>query len=129
MPCRKHKSRHRVKVDLPGRGWGYPAAVARPVGKKELSESPAALQAMKKEWGRLRERKVWDESVIREWSEVAGEAQKMGKVVNFGYLFGICVEKRNFANKLSNLASLSHFFLLPHTVTLLLKSLSHKNLK
>ena len=46
-----------------------------------------------KEWTRLRERKVWDETVIREWSDLAREARRKGKDINFGYLFGICVEK------------------------------------
>ena len=49
--------------------------------------------AQGKEWGRLREGKVWDESIIRKWEDVAAEAQHQKKEVNFGYLFVICVEK------------------------------------
>ena len=50
---------------------------------------------MTAEWNRLREKSVWDESQVREWADVAREAQKAGKEVNFGYLFGICVEKNS----------------------------------
>ena len=39
---------------------------------------------------------VWDEDKVREWSDVAREAQKGNYEFNFGYLFGFCVElKRN----------------------------------
>ena len=48
---------------------------------------------MQGEWDRLRSKVVWDESIVREWSDVAKEAQDAGIEINFGYLFGICVEK------------------------------------
>ena len=38
---------------------------------------------------------VWDEDKVREWSDVAREARKGNCEVNFGYLFGICVEKNS----------------------------------
>ena len=71
------------------------ACVARPVGKKELLLSKGALAAMKAEWDKLRSKVVWDEINVREWSDVAKEAQDAGVEVNFGYLFGICVEKNS----------------------------------
>ena len=48
---------------------------------------------MEAEWKRVREKHVWDETVVREWDEVASEARKQNKEIQFGYLFGICVEK------------------------------------
>ena len=36
---------------------------------------------------------MWDESVIREWRDVAKEAQRTGKKIHIAYLFGICVLK------------------------------------
>ena len=36
---------------------------------------------------------VWNEKNVREWDDVAAEALKFKKEVQFGYLFGICVEK------------------------------------
>ena len=50
---------------------------------------------MKAEWVRLRSKVVWDENKVREWSDVAKEAQDAGVEVNFGYLYGICVEKNS----------------------------------
>ena len=68
------------------------ACVARPVSKKEL-QSPPAQASMKAGWDRLRNKMVWDEDKVREWSDVAREAQKGNHEFNFGYLFGICVER------------------------------------
>ena len=50
---------------------------------------------MDKEWANLRSQKVWDETVVREWDEVAAEAVREGKERHFGWLFGICVEKNS----------------------------------
>ena len=50
---------------------------------------------MKAEWDRLRSKVVWDETNVREWSDVAKEAQDAGLEVNFGHLFGICAEKNS----------------------------------
>jgi hypothetical protein len=47
------------------------------------------------EWKRLRDKLVWDEYIIREWSDVAWEAQQNGFEVNLGYLFALCVEKNS----------------------------------
>ena len=47
------------------------------------------------EWERLRKKKVWNESLVREWGDVAAEARRKGEEVHFGYLFGICVEKNS----------------------------------
>ena len=82
---------HRVKNG--GRIFPFNAAVARPVGKAEIARTPAAQAAMKKEWDRLRDKKVWDETKPREWRDVRREADSRGQTVHMGYLFGICVEK------------------------------------
>ena len=71
------------------------ACVARPISRKELQQSPPAQASMKAEWDRLRNKMVWDEDKVREWSDVAREAQKSNYELNFGYLFGICVEKNS----------------------------------
>ena len=69
--------------------------VARPVGKKEIEAQPKAQEAVQKEWQRLRDKRVWDESSVREWGDVAKEARDKGKEVHIGYLFGLCVEKNS----------------------------------
>ena len=93
MPCVPSTDGHRVKNSEFGRRFLFNAVVARPVGRKEISEQPKAQEAARKEWDRLRAKKVWDESWIREWNDVAREASQKGKEVNLAYLFGICVEK------------------------------------
>ena len=52
---------------------------------------------MQVEWDRLRAKKVWDETTVREWDDVAAEARAAGTDAraNLGYLFGICVEKNS----------------------------------
>ena len=99
MPCIVgHKGEpHRQKTTpFSSHSWMVlNACVARPVGRKELLQSPPAKASMKAEWDRLRNKMVWDEDKVREWSDVAREARKGNCEVNFGYLFGICVEKNS----------------------------------
>ena len=93
MPVRKDR-RKRHRVELSDRAPPlYNALVARPVGKAELEREQEARDARDREWNRLRERQVWDESVVWEWDDLAAYAKAKNKVINFGYLFGICVEK------------------------------------
>ncbi len=82
---------HRVKI-IP-RQFLVNALVARPVRKDELAVTPKAQEAMDAEWNRLLAAKVWDTTNVREWDDVAAEAVLNKKEVQFGYLFGICVEK------------------------------------
>ena len=65
------------------------ACVARSVNKAELAAKPKAQEAMQVEWDGLRARKVWNESVVREWDGVDTEARTKGVGANLGYLFGI----------------------------------------
>ena len=48
---------------------------------------------MDKEWKALRDKHVWDETLVREWADFAREAIAERKEVHFGWLFGICGEK------------------------------------
>ena len=48
---------------------------------------------MRREWQNLRDKKVLDDTTVREWKDVVAEARRRGKEVHMGYLFGICVEK------------------------------------
>ena len=50
---------------------------------------------MKVEWDRLRAKHVWDETIVREWGEVATEARQAGAEANLGYLLGLCTEKNS----------------------------------
>ena len=73
----------------------FNACVARAVNKTEMAANPKAKAAMQAEWDALRSRKLWDESIVREWDDVAAEARANGVDANLGYLFGICVEKNS----------------------------------
>ena len=46
--------------------------------------TPLAQASMDAEWDRLRNKSVWDEFLVREWFDVAREAQAAGVEVNFG---------------------------------------------
>ena len=84
-------SQHRAKIGPSP--YPFNACVARPVGKADIARSDGAREALRAEWDRLRSKDVWDESVVREWADVAKEAQAAGEEVDFGYLHAICVEK------------------------------------
>ena len=96
MPVRPVNRSHRHREKIPkNRQFPFSACVARPVGKKELNASPKALEAMQKEWDRLRDKSVWNETEPREWDEVRKAAITGQYEVHMGYLFGICVEKNS----------------------------------
>ena len=88
MPCTNEHRPHIVDVELP-----FSAAVARPVGKAEIRSTPAAQEALLKEWTKLRQAGCWDESKVREWSDVASEARRNSTTMHVGLIFEICVEK------------------------------------
>ena len=69
------------------------AAVARPVGKKDIASSPKAQESFRVEWTRLEDKGVWDQANPREWDDVRAEANRTGEPVHMGYMFDICVEK------------------------------------
>ena len=103
MPCTARseaKLGHGNKIPLSPHSM-FNAMVARPVGKREVEDSEEAKKARDKEWNRLRDRKVWDESpgTIMEWDKLAANARAKNKDINFGYLFGICVEKGSELDK------------------------------
>ena len=45
------------------------ALTVRPLNKKKVQADPAATASINKEWKRLRDRKAWDEAIVREWSD------------------------------------------------------------
>ena len=91
LPYRDHISRfveaHREKIHRGARRCPFNSLIVRPVGTRERQENPAAKKAMDKEWNRLREMGVWDESDVREWADVAAEAVREKREVHFGWIF------------------------------------------
>ncbi|MCP4209475.1 MAG: hypothetical protein GY767_20865, partial [Shimia sp.] len=51
------------------------------------------MASVKVEWGKLKKRKVWDDSVVMEWADKARNARNSGQKIHLGRAFGICVEK------------------------------------
>lgn len=66
--------------------------IARDVSKSEMRAHKEALLAQEKEWRKLWDQKVWGETVVRSWNQIAIEARRTGKYIHLGKLFGICVE-------------------------------------
>ena len=69
------------------------AGVARPVSRKEMQSNPLAMKAVQAEWDTLRNKQVWDEPVVKLWSQVCEEAREKGTYIHIGRIFGIRVEK------------------------------------
>jgi len=65
------------------------------VSKQELRSNPEAEAAVVKEWNALRNAGCWDETKVREWSDVAHEARTKGIKTHVGRIFEICVEKNS----------------------------------
>ena len=109
MPTVQHPPRskraHREKI--PRYPLPFSACVARPVGRAELLCTDKAREAMDEEYKKLRYKKhpsltkpgCWDESKVRARADVMADARKKGKIVHFGTIFGICVEKGSELHK------------------------------
>ena len=69
------------------------SCIARPVKGKEVNSNPAARAALDLEWSKLRAKKVWDETTVREKHEVIADARRSRMTVHFGMLNGLCFEK------------------------------------
>ena len=88
MPCEGVRRTTVPDHDLP-----FSAVVARPVNKAEVRTTPAAQQALQKEWDKLRAAGCWNESGVRERADVAAEARRKNTKAHVGMIFDICVEK------------------------------------
>ncbi|CAE7341728.1 unnamed protein product [Symbiodinium natans] len=69
------------------------AAVARVVGPKEIESTPAAKEAMDREWKKLADKSCWLEKKVREYRDVAAEAKHKNVKAHFGKIFEICSVK------------------------------------
>ena len=76
--------------------------VARPGGRAEIDETPAAKAEIQKELGRLCSKYVWDEDHPREWDDARVEARRGGaggdcalRIWDTFFVLGIFVEKNS----------------------------------
>ena len=92
MPLRSQPYQHRNGDTTV---FWYSACVARPVDRKERAINAKAMASLDKEWNKLIGQKCWDYASVREWREVAAEADKQGIKAHVGRIFDICVEKNS----------------------------------
>ena len=98
MPCTPldNEGEHREKMvrqQLP-----FPAAVSRPVSRKEMLENPEALKKMRDEWSGLTEQGTFEfgtakSPMIFEYDAIRNEAKVNKEEIHFGRVHGIMVEK------------------------------------
>ena len=69
------------------------ALVARPVGQKEINNTPAAQAALDKKWNNLTSKGAWDYSTVREWDDVSKETIKNKTKFHLAKIFEICFGK------------------------------------
>ena len=91
---------HRTKGSGPRQAFN--AAVARPVGAKEIASTPRAQESLDAEWARLRavprpdgKKGCWDEDQVCEWQDIKRAAALSGGKAHIGRIFAICVEKNS----------------------------------
>ncbi len=76
----------------------FPAAVSRPVSRKEMLENPEAMKKMRDEWNGLTEQGTFEfgtkkEPQIFEYDEIRRIAKSNNEEIHFGRVHGIMVEK------------------------------------
>ena len=69
------------------------ALVARPVGQKEIRNTPDAQRSLDVEWVKLEFKPAWLYDKVREWDDVSSEAVRAHAKVRVGNVFELCVEK------------------------------------
>ena len=74
MPVIRNDAPNKHRNKESHRTFPFNVCVARSVSKREIETSPDAQAALLKEWERLRQAGCWDETSVREWSEVADMA-------------------------------------------------------
>ena len=70
----------------------YDVAVARKVPAKEVEVNPKCIEAMGKEWTRLRSVPVWLDDTVIELDDLKAKT-KNGSTIHIGGVWAFCVEK------------------------------------
>ena len=99
-PCKSYPSsiNHFGKSSCRNVKSPFPAAVSRPVSRKEMLENPEALKKMRDEWNGLTEQGTFEfgtskEPLIYEYDEMRAVAKTNEEEIHFGRVHGIMVEK------------------------------------
>lgn len=98
MPCipSGEAKEHRKKVN--SQQLPFPAAVSRPVSRKEMLENPEALKRMRDEWNGLTEQGTVEFGTVKnplifEYDSIRNESRTNREEIHFGRVHGIMVEK------------------------------------
>ena len=71
----------------------YYVNVATNIPRDQWEKIADAKDAIHVEWDKLRKAKTWREDLVEEYDDVVRRCRKLGKIVHFGRLHDICVEK------------------------------------
>ena len=98
MPCIVTDEQQPHRERIPNIQSPFPAAVSRPVSRKEMLENPEALKKMRDEWNGLTEQGTFEfgtskEPLIYEYDEMRAVAKTNDEEIHFGRVHGIMVEK------------------------------------
>ena len=98
MPCIASDEQHSHRERIQNIQSPFPAAVSRPVSRKEMLENPEALKKMRDEWNGLTEQGTFEfgtskEPLIYEYDEMRAVAKTKEEEIHFGRVHGIMVEK------------------------------------
>ena len=98
MPCIVSDGQHSHRERIPNIQSPFPAAVSRPVSRKEMLENPEALKKMRDESNGLTEQGTFEfatskEPHIYEYDEMRAIAKTNEEEIHFGRVHGIMVEK------------------------------------
>ena len=98
MPCIVTDEQQPHRERIPNIQSPFPAAVSRPVSRKEMLENPEALKKMRDEWNGLTEQGTFEfgtnkEPLIYEYDEMRAVAKTNDEEIHFGRVHGIMVAK------------------------------------
>ena len=98
MPCINTGKIHEHREKIMGQQLPFPAAVSRPVSRKEMLENPEALKKMRDEWNGLTEQGTFEfgtakNPLIFEYDTIRAETKKNDEEIHCGRVHGIMVEK------------------------------------
>ena len=98
MPCIPSGNENEHREKIVGQQLPFPAAVSRPVSRKEMLDNPDAMKKMRDEWNGLTEQGTFEfgtakNPMIYEYDAIRNEAKVNDEEIHFGRVHGIMVEK------------------------------------
>ena len=97
-PCIPSGNENEHREKIVGQQLPFPAAVSRPVSRKEMLDNPDAMKKMRDEWNGLTEQGTFEFGTVKnpmiyEYDAIRNEAKVNDEEIHFGRVHGIMVEK------------------------------------